>query len=304
MYRYKNLLIGMNLTDQDIPVVQYAGKISHMANSKNAHFLHVALNQDIPDNIKNEFPEIVKKIPASAKGKQEETVRAHFNGNTETQTSLDIIEGKRLYAMLHAVRDKDIDLVIIGRKGEKYTRNLSERLVRKAPCSVLIVPEKSETKISKILVATDFSEHSVNAMDVAVAFASAAGNAEIICLHIYDVPIGYYETGKSWHEFAEIMKQNAEKEYARFIEGVETKGVPVRPVFKQAKKPVDAIKEVVEEEKVDLVSIGSRGRSASAAILLGSITERLIWECKVPIIAVKNKGDGMHFIEALLHLNI
>jgi len=194
---------------------------------------------------------------------------------------------------------------LIGRKGAgKSTRNLSERLVRKAPCSVLIVPEESDYEISRILVATDFSEHSVNAMDVAAAFASAAGNAEIVCLHIYQVPIGYYETGKSYHEFADIMKKNAEKEYAHFIQNIDTKGVTIRPIYKQSKKPVEAIKEVVKDEKIDLMSLGSRGRSASAAVLLGSITEHLICQCEVPIVAVKKKGDGMHFIEALLHLNI
>jgi len=103
MYRYKNLLIGMNLTDHDIPIIKYAGKISHMANSQNAYFLHVALNQDIPENIKKDFPGVVESIPVSAKQKQEETIREYFDGNPNTETANEIVERKWLISMLHMI---------------------------------------------------------------------------------------------------------------------------------------------------------------------------------------------------------
>jgi len=57
---------------------------------------------------------------------------------------------------------------------------------------------------------TDFLENSVDALEVAAACASASGILEIRCLRVYHVPMGYYKTGKSYGEFATIMKGHAE----------------------------------------------------------------------------------------------
>ena len=97
------------------------------------------------------------------------------------------------------------------RAGDKNSGTLSTKLARKLPCSILFVPEGANPWYKKILVPIDFSENSKDAMDVAVAFGVANAMKEISCLHIYSVPNGYYKTGKSFEEFAEIMKGNAEK---------------------------------------------------------------------------------------------
>ena len=120
--------------------------------------------------------------------------------------------------MLDRAWRNDIDLVVMSRKPlEKSSGKLSEKLTRKAPCSVLMIPEGNESKITKVAVAVDFSEHSADAMDVGIAFASAASIAEIVCLHVYNVPSGYYKTGKCYEQFAEVMKKNAEQNYQEFI---------------------------------------------------------------------------------------
>jgi hypothetical protein len=49
-----------------------------------------------------------------------------------------------------------------------------------------------------------------------------------------------------------------------------------------------------------LIVIGAKGRSLAALVLLGSVTEKLIETTHVPILAVKKKGSGMGFLEALL----
>jgi nucleotide-binding universal stress UspA family protein len=49
-----------------------------------------------------------------------------------------------------------------------------------------------------------------------------------------------------------------------------------------------------------LIVIGAKGRSLSALVLLGSVTEKLIETTPAPVLAVKKKGAGMGFLEALL----
>ena len=46
--------------------------------------------------------------------------------------------------------------------------------------------------------------------------------------------------------------------------------------------------------------MGTRGRSRSAALLLGSETEHVMRETTLPVIAVKHFGARLRFLEALL----
>ncbi|MFY9941798.1 MAG: hypothetical protein WAK57_06455 [Desulfobacterales bacterium] len=60
---------------------------------------------------------------------------------------------------------------------------------------------------------------------------AASGIKEIYCLHVYSVPIGFYKTGKSYEEFAEIMKGHAQRDYMEFIKKADLKGLTAVPPF-------------------------------------------------------------------------
>jgi len=136
-----------------------------------------------------------------------------------------------------------------------------------------------------------------------VAFVLAGGIKEIRCLNVYDVPSGYYKTGKSYEQFAEIMKGHAEKKYQEFISSIDLKGLKAVPNFKIEKKNYRGIWEaVLEEKEVHLLIMGARGRKAGAGVLLGSVTEHLIRTTKVPLLAVKKKGTGLSLLDALFRL--
>ena len=303
MYRYKNLSVALNLTDMDKAVIQYAAMISQMAKPEKVYYLHVTRNLNIPKKILEEYPQLLRPVDEFAVRKMKKTVKNCFDGHPQTKTVYDVVEGSPLEELLRQTTCKDIDLVLIGRKTDATeTRRLPMKLARKAPCSVLVIPEGIKPSISNILVPIDFSEHSANAMDVAVAFATAKGISTIQCLHVYQLPVGYYKIGKSEEEFAAIMKKNARESYQKFISGIDLKSISVIPEFVLHKKPAKAIREVVEKEHIDMIVIGARGRSAAAGVLLGSVTEDLIFSTFVPLIAVKKKGTGMKFLQALINI--
>jgi nucleotide-binding universal stress UspA family protein len=230
-------------------------------------------------------------------------VEEHFKGCGDVDVAHEIAEGPKLAELLRLIKNKDIDLVLTGRQVDDTAAcALAEKLARKATCSVLVCPDDSEPKIARILVPIDFAEPSEDAVDVAVAFASASGTATITCLHIYDVPIGYGKLGISYEEFAETMKSHAVRHYDRFIRDQNLKGIEAVPVFRLDSHPAKAIARVAEEQGVDLVVMGARGRGAGAGVLLGSVTERLLHSIRVPLVAVKKKGYGMTVLDALLRL--
>jgi sulfate permease, SulP family len=60
------------------------------------------------------------------------------------------------------------------------------------------------------------------------------------------------------------------------------------------------INRVAAQRGCDLVVMASRGRSRSAAILLGSVTEATIVETRVPLLVVKHFGAQLGMLQALL----
>lgn len=304
MYRYKNILVGIKFEENDNPVIKYAIKASNMAKSKNLYFLHVEPDVEIAPEIGTKFPELLIVNKSLQTKAMQEMVEKNNERSTKTKLHYKFISGKKLFTFLHFVRDNDIDIVIIGRKQRgKSAAILTERITRKAPCSVMIIPSNATPDIKRVMIASDFSENSLNALDVAIAFAKAAGLNEVIFAHLYKVPIGYYKTGKSYNQFAEIMKQNAQENFEQFINKIDLRGITVTPIIKVYKnKPVDVINNLIKHEKIDLITLGSRGRSSSAAILMGSLTEQLLKSSDIPLIAVKKKGANMQFVEALINI--
>ncbi len=301
MYEYKKLLVPLNLTAIDDAVVQYASEISKMFKPESVHFIHVKRPSEVPREILEEYPQLLDPTSDERLAKMKKTVEKDFHGFSATALSFEIQEGKPFEVLLEKVVEKDIDLVLVGRKTDaNETRRLPINLVRKVPCSVIVVPEKSTYAVSKILVPIDFSDFCANALQLAVNLASANGNAGIQCVHVFQLPIGYNKTGKTKEEFTEIMIANAKKNYVRFIRNLDLKGIEVDPIFLLDDKPAKAIQSVVEKHQIDLIVLGTRGRNAGAGLLLGSVTEDIILNTKVPLIAVKKKGTGLSFLEVLL----
>jgi nucleotide-binding universal stress UspA family protein len=302
MYRYKRLLVGLKLSDQDIATIRYAAMVSRMARSEKIYFIHVAENLEIPEDVRAEYPDLLERADELARNHIEEMVSKYFDGDRGTEKVYKVAEGTPLAMLLEWARRNDIDLIVTGRKqANDENSKLAAKLVRKAPCSVFIIPAGSEAKIGKILVPVDFSENSVDAMETAVAFASAGG-ARIECLHVYQVPTGYHKTGKTYEEFAAIMKSHAEKDCRNLISKLNLRGLDVVPIFELKNNPWKAIKATAQKEQADLLVMGSRGRSAAAAALLGSVTERLIRTTDMPLLAVKKKGANLSLLEAILKL--
>jgi nucleotide-binding universal stress UspA family protein len=304
MYLYKRLLAGISFAHQDGASIRYAAMISRLAKAEKIIFLHVASRLDIPEDLLKEYPDLFQPVDEYAKHEMEALVKKYFDGHPETKLKYEVVEGSPLIEFLRRAKEEDIDLIVMRKRREPTASgSLFEKLARKAPCSVLFVPEGSKAWYTNILVPIDFSENSIDAMDTAIAIASASsGIQEIHCLHVYSVPIGYYKTGKSYEEFAEIMKGHAEKNYQEFMKKIDLKGLSAIPIFKLEKKEYKGIEGVVKERQISLLIIGARGRKAGAGVLLGSVAEHLINTTTIPLLAVKKKGTGLGLLDALLKL--
>lgn len=300
MYRYKKLMVSLNLDDYDQYLIKYAGFISRMAKSKEVMFVYVADSFEIPDEIKKIYPQLESPPQAMVENQIQKSVDDYFNGDEGTTTVFKAMEGPQLGILVSCTKKYDMDLLIVGHhpNDSAAINSLPEKLARKAFCSVLVIPSNTKIYFEKILVAVDFSDHSLNAMDVGSAFAKAANLEHVYILNNYQVPSGHHKTGKSYEEFAKIMRDNAKSKLRVALSKVDLKSVGIKPFFINNKNIVKGIQDFSEELGAALVVVGARGRSGDiAAILLGSITEGLIRKIQKPLLAVKEKGEGLNILE-------
>lgn len=303
MYRYQRLLVGLNNSSIDKTILAYAGLVSRMAKVEKIIFFHVLEAQETPKSISPECSLAFDPSGCMTLQGMEGMVEKYWKGPSETEKIHKIIEGNPLTEIIRLTREESIDLILVGRKKEKEIRGkLPIHLTRKAPCSVFIIPEGSPSRITNILVPVDFSDDSRAALEVAIRAAIAGGRKKLHALHVYQVPIGYNKSGKSYTEFAKVMKQNAAEELEEFIQPMDLGGIAVQPLFVLSDHPAKAITAAVKKNLSNLIVAGTRGKSGGAFLLLGSVTERLIETTNVPLLAVKQKGANLGFIDALLRL--
>ena len=168
----------------------------------------------------------------------------------------------------------------------------------------MYVPENPKLDLNRILVPIDYSEHSQMAFEIGIALQNQTG-AKIMSNHIYRVPKGYYKSGKSYEEFAEIMLENTKADSEKFFKKIGVKEVDFEHTFAldDDPHPADKIYKTASEKNCDLIILGSKGRTAAAAFLIGSVAEKLVYESgDIPLFLVKKGKENLGLLEALFRL--
>jgi nucleotide-binding universal stress UspA family protein len=306
MYQIKKLIVCLDQSDLDATLVKFATFIAKANQSKKVYFANVIRNLSIPKEVLEEFPNLIENMVEERKNQMKEIVDKHFN-YSECEYSFIVKEGQLSKKILKLAEEKSADMIIVGRKVElPGTGVISQRLARRASCSLLIIPENSVPKIDTLLVPSDFSDYSKDAMEEALMIVEKyGGNAEIVCQNVFTVPSGYHFTGKSYEEFTAIMKVHAEINYKKFIRKIDTKKIKITPIYTQDDDddPVEDILSMANEINADGIVIGAKGRTAATALFIGSMAERLIQlNDKFPLLVTRPKGKNAGILDYILEI--
>ncbi|MCS5491150.1 universal stress protein [Algoriphagus limi] len=301
---FPKIMIGLDLTEMDDILIEKTKIFLKFLGVEKCYFVHVAQNLAIPDEVLRQYPDLLAPGDESIEALIEDKVKQHnFPENIEIEIFAE--EGDHpLETFLRWARIKNVDLIIMGRKDTLIGNGvLANGVAKKAPCSVMLLQEKRPPGLPKrIMVPTDFSNHNHLIYDFGERIADELG-AELIPVHMYHVPAGYSKTGKSFEEFAEIMKNNAEHDYEKFVSQHNHPELKCDFVLNDGENPGDLIMNEAHKLDADMIIMGSRGRSKSAAVLLGSTAEKMIEaNNSLPMIIFKKKGETLGFFEALLRI--
>jgi nucleotide-binding universal stress UspA family protein len=303
MKKFTTAMVGLDFSSMDEILIKKTLEFSRLAKIEKLYFIHVSRDLALPDEIRSQYPDLLAPVDESLEMEVKSIIAQH---HPSKDLSIEIIieEGNPKETVLRKAKIKDVDLLIMGRKSElEGSGTLAKDLAQKAPCSILFFTEDAKSFApKKVMVSLDFSEHSL----LSLSFATELNKnyqTEIVCFHAFEVPIGYHKTGKSYEEFAEIMKGHAEKDYQKFLEKHKLPAFECIFHLKGDKPNRDFLVKEAKAVHADMIFLGSRGRTGSAALLLGSFAEKVVnLNNEVPMLIFKKKRETMTFIEALLNI--
>lgn len=304
MKNFSTALVGLDLTEMDDILIKKTITFIEFLGVKKCYFIHVAKNLAIPQEILDSYPDLLAPADESIEAIMTDKLK-QFNFPSSVEIEVFAEEGSHpLDTFLRWARIKDVDLIVMGRKEElEGSGSLAKGVAKKAPCSILMLQEKRPIGMpKKIMVPTDFSSHNHMIFEFGERISKEVG-AELVPVNIYDIPHGYSKTGKSFEEFAEIMRENAEKDYKKFLQKNDRKNIPCQFILRENSHDGEILLKHALEIGADMILLGSRGKSKSAAIMLGSTAEDLIAANNlVPMLIFKKKGETIGFFEALFKI--
>lgn len=232
-------------------------------------------------------------------------VEQRFGAELMSRTRVEVHEGEGVTEILRSARDESLDLIVVGRRlpsDEMSVGSAFTRLARKSPCSVLVVPVYSRPHLNRILIPVDGSEHSRSAVEICVAMARKIGPADtqLVLEQIYSVGYGYQYTGQDFHEAGRKLEAVTRRKLETLAADLVPADMKARAMCICSDQPARAITDLAIAMKMDVIAIGSRGLSSTAAALLGSNTERILMASPIPVLIIKRKGETAHLLSALL----
>jgi nucleotide-binding universal stress UspA family protein len=169
------------------------------------------------------------------------------------------------------------DLVIMGRRGKHrglaaiFMGSVTAKAIGLSPVNILVMPQGSALGFQRILVASDGSPHSEITFELALAMAKQA-RSELIAVAVAP-------------EEGDIVEAN--DLIRKMLATANRVGMPLKGVSPQGAAPDAGIIQQAIQNEVDLIVMGSHGRTGLKKLLMGSVTEQVIGRTPCPVLVVK-----------------
>lgn len=141
------------------------------------------------------------------------------------------------------------------------------------------------TLFEKILIATDGSEKNKNAVDEAIKIGRACGST-LYAVYVIDTSI--YEADPADASFEKVYQQLGKEgeEAVRRVRDLAT-DLAVE-TFVIGGRPAREITRFASENKVDLLIVGTQGRSGIERLFLGSVADKVIRTAGCPVLVIRS----------------
>jgi nucleotide-binding universal stress UspA family protein len=205
-----------------------------------------------------------------------------------------VVKGEPSETILEYADDHDVDVITMGTHGRtglnRYIAgSVTERVVRLADVPVLTVRATDQSQLvgeyDEVLIPTDGSEPAAMAIDHGLAIAQKTG-ARIHAVNIVDV--GDVAASPNYTpptEVIEHLESEGEAATDRIATQARARGLDAITEVREG-FPASDLLDYADEHDIDLITMGTTGRTGLNRYLLGSTTERIIRHAEIPVLAV------------------
>jgi nucleotide-binding universal stress UspA family protein len=176
-----------------------------------------------------------------------------------------------------------------------FVGTTAERVLRAVSCPVLMANAPPVGAYRRALIATDLSETS-EAAARALLTLGICGGCSLALLHVFEAPALDLAAspaipGVARQAYLEDARAEALHHLQTFARSTGLDAAHLR-LRRRHGTAAGEILSLAEEEQVDLVVVGTRGRSGAANIFLGSVAEAGLRGARTDVLAVPPFGRG------------
>ena len=230
---------------------------------------------------------------AEVMNKQLTQSKKHQNLAAEANIHTHVICGSRLAVINHLADELDIDLLVIGARGQGFLKHrllgsTATRLIKKSVNHpVLVVKQPPHGAYQRVLIPMDFSAASVRAIQKAMQLAPGA---EITLMHVFQVPFEGQIAYAGLDE--DIVKQYRisarDKALMNIRASADAAGLDVgeyTPLIVHG-DPSQSVLDQEQQFDIDLIVMGKHGKGFTEELLLGSVTKYVLEESQCDVLVV------------------
>lgn len=294
----KTVLVVTDFSDCSDDAIAWA---RHLAGQHGARLVvHHAL---APPQGAPAFPELVPYPPElheqyrkAAEERLDQAAEAARRDGLDATVDLQV--GPAVSTIMMAAKKHEADVIVTGTRGLSGLRHVllgstAERLVQHSKVPVLAVhPDmRPPERIARILVPTDFSDDDQEPLEAATRLLGDE-DSEIVLFHAFHVPVEYTHLagGFVMPDLARSALGEARDALERIAEPLRSTGRRVS-VATQEGYAAQAIEIEAREREVDLIAMGTHGRSFLPHVVLGSTAERVVQHAPCPVLTVRRSDD-------------
>lgn len=301
MKRFKNILVGIDLSWGDRLVAEELSAPNAEAvrqalwlaklNSASVHLLACLDLSEKAQQLISESRVNESTILDEAEGRLAELVRrAREEGVAATSQ---VLVGKSWLELIRQVLRKEHDLVLVGTRhlGAVHGFLLGStgiKLLRKCPCAVWVTQPPMDQEFDSILVAHDLRPVGDLAMELGCSMAKLQ-QAQLHVIHAAEYPeFDFMLPAKVSAEQKQQYRLEAEEHIRAQLAGGD---LPLPAELHFVDEPPDvAIMNCLERHDVDLIVMGTVGRTGISGFITGNTAERLLPRIPCSLLAVKPPG--------------
>jgi nucleotide-binding universal stress UspA family protein len=255
------------------------------------HAWHMSLPMEdgmylLPANVLDEMAEDAQRgVDAAVREATEQGVK---------QVTGKCVTGVPWAEITRMLEKQAVDLCVMGTHGRTglsrvFLGSVAEKIVRHAPCSVLVVrPDCEPRPYTHVLCAIDFSNSARGAADLAAQLVASDG--ALVLLHVIEAPVAV-SGERTLTAFAQDLDRQSIEALAHEAERQKSRTrASIRTQSRVGGAGAEILAALEAERTVDLVVMGSHGRTGIARMLLGSVAEKVVRHATCPVLIARDRA--------------